>query len=200
MNGLNSLRVSVVIPVYNAADYVSEAVASALAQPETGEVLLVEDGSPDNSLTVCQGLAMEYPPVQLYQHPGGINRGAGPSRNLGIQQSACPYIAFLDADDFYLPARFTVPAQIFSADPECDGVYEAVGIHFEDEAGRERWLASSMAQVELTTMDRQVSPQESFQGINKRRFRTYPSGWSCHPALHPGKIRVDGRGHCRYPA
>lgn len=161
------ISVSVIIPVYNAAAYVSQAVESALAQPETAEVILVEDGSPDDSLQVCKALADTHEKVHLYQHTGGVNRGAGPSRNLGIQNSACPYIAFLDADDFYLPGRLTVPAQLFEQYPDCDGVYEAVGIHFENEAARARWLSSNMAQVELTTVIRKVEPEDLFKVLMK---------------------------------
>ena len=66
------MNISVIIPVYNAAKFVEEAVESALAQPETSEVILVEDGSPDNSFEVCRALTEKYPKVTLMQHPGGV--------------------------------------------------------------------------------------------------------------------------------
>ena len=160
-------KISVIIPVYNAAAYVTQAVESALEQPETGEVILVEDGSSDNSLEVCRMLADENPRVRLYQHPNGGNRGAGPSRNLGMAKSTCPLIAFLDADDFYLPGRFNIPVQLLAQDAECDGVYEAVGIHFENESARQRWTASNMRKVRLTTLARQVAPEELFKVLMK---------------------------------
>jgi GT2 family glycosyltransferase len=162
-----TLSVSVVVPVYNAASFVTEAVESALAQPETAEVILVEDASPDKSLDVCRALAERYDNVRLYQHPGGVNRGAGPSRNLGMEKSTHEFIAFLDADDFYLPGRFTVAGAIFGTNPECDAVYDAVGIHFDDERGRQRWLASNMAAVQMTTVTRQVSPEDLFAVLTK---------------------------------
>ena len=101
----DALEISVIIPVYNAAAYVRQAVESALAQPEVREVLLVEDGSPDNALEVCQQLAAEHQRVILLHHPNGENRGAGASRNLGMRNAHFPIIAFLDADDYYLPAQ-----------------------------------------------------------------------------------------------
>jgi len=118
------MQISVVIPVYNAAAFVREAVESALAQPETAEVVLVEDGSPDDSLAVCETLAAEYERVHLFRHPNGENRGAGASRNLGILNSRFEYIAFLDADDFYLPGRFSTARAVLAADPTLDGVLE----------------------------------------------------------------------------
>ena len=105
------MTVSVVIPVYQAAAFVEQAVESALAQPETGEVLLVEDGSGDGSLAECERLAAGDGRVRLLRHPNGENRGAGASRNLGIEQSTCPLVAFLDADDYYLLGRFAGPGR-----------------------------------------------------------------------------------------
>jgi len=164
---VSEFKVSVIIPVYNAARYVAQAVESALLQPETQEVMLVEDHSPDTSLDVCRELAQQYPQVHLLQHPGGVNRGAGPSRNLGIEKSNAPFIAFLDADDFYLPCRFARVRETFETDPTCDGAYEAVGIHFEEVAAQQRWLSSDMAQVRLTTLQNQVPADDLFRVLIK---------------------------------
>jgi glycosyltransferase involved in cell wall biosynthesis len=161
------IQISVVIPVYNAAKFVQQAVESALAQPETAEVILVEDASPDNSLEVCQEIADKYSNVYLFQHPNGQNRGAGPSRNLGIDKSNFPFIAFLDADDYYLPGRFSIPAQVFEGESRCDGVYEAVGIHFEDEEAKKRWNKSNMANVRLTCLTKVVPPEGLFRVLMK---------------------------------
>ena len=155
-------EVSVVIPVYNAAAFVTQAVESALAQPEVREVVLVEDCSPDDSLAVCRQLAEKYPQVNLFQHPGGVNRGAGPSRNRGITKSTCPFIAFLDADDFYLPGRFTADCAIFEQQADCDGVYDAVGMFFEDEASKDRWRDHSIAGDGITTLPPGVDPADLF--------------------------------------
>jgi glycosyltransferase involved in cell wall biosynthesis len=159
--------VSVIIPVYNAAGFVAQAVESALVQPEIAEVVLVEDGSPDNSLDICQALAAKYDKVHVCRHPDGANQGAGPSRNLGMMGTKCSFIAFLDADDFYLPGRFSIAKEIFNADPDCDAVFEAVGIQFENTEGEKRWLASDMAEVELTTLKKNVSPKELFRALIK---------------------------------
>lgn len=165
LNG--TFEVSVVIPVYNAASFVTQAVESALAQPEVREVILVEDCSPDDSLAVCRQLAGLYPQVKLFQHPGGVNRGAGPSRNLGITNSTCPYIAFLDADDFYLPGRFAVARSVFERQSDCDGVYDAVGMYYEDETSRERWHDHSIAGEGITTLPLGIDPVDLFTVLIK---------------------------------
>lgn len=156
-------KVSVIIAVYNAAEFIIQAVKSALAQPETAEVVLVEDGSTDNSLEVCQALVEKYEKVNLYQHPGGVNKGAPASFNLGIQKSTCEYLAILGADDYFLPERFLKASQIFHSTPMCDGVYEAIGIHFESDAAQKRWKKSKMHNEKLTTITRELSPDELFK-------------------------------------
>ncbi len=65
---MREFKFSVIIPVYNAAAYVRHAVESALAQPETAEVILIEDGSPDNALEICENLASEFEKVKLLRH------------------------------------------------------------------------------------------------------------------------------------
>jgi glycosyltransferase involved in cell wall biosynthesis len=163
--GKNLMQVSVIIPVYNAADFVRQAVESALMQPETGEVILVEDGSPDESWKVCQQLAAEYPKVRLYQHPGGANRGAGATRNVGIEKSSCEYIAFLDADDFYLPNRFATARRLFETSDDIEGVYDASAAHIENDVGKERWQASRRPLPRLITISRYIPPEELFTAL-----------------------------------
>ena len=149
-----------IIPVYNAAAYVSQAVESALAQPETAEVLLIEDGSPDNALEICQALACEHDKVRLLRHPSGENRGAGASRNLGMKNAKFDYIAFLDADDYYLPGRFSVASEVFRLDPACEGVYEAVAMQVESVEGMDRWQAAGKSDRQLQTMLPGIPPEE----------------------------------------
>ena len=157
------MMISVIIPVYKAEAYLQEAVESALSQPETGEVILVEDNSPDGSLKLCQALAEIHEKVRLLRHPNGENRGAGASRNLGIRKARHDFIAFLDADDFYLPGRFDISRQLFQSYPEIDGVYEAVGVHFESPAAKDRWFSSGGK--ELTTLSEKVKPEHLFDAL-----------------------------------
>ena len=126
--------VSVIIPVYNVAKFVEEAVKSALAQSEVGEVILVEDGSKDDSLAICEKLSAENEKVRLFTHPQCSNLGVCKSRNLGIRNAQFDFIAFLDADDWYLPNRFAREKVLF-ADPCVMAVYSVSAIRYPD--GRE---------------------------------------------------------------
>jgi len=149
--------VSVVIPVYNAERYVAEAVQSVLRQPRDVEAVLAEDGSQDGSLHVCRQLAARYPQVRLCRHPHGRNRGAAASRNLAIRRAAGKYVAFLDADDLYLPNRFERDIELMESDATVDGVYGAVATQFE--AGHRTMPGGDRA---ITTLDGPIEPSELF--------------------------------------
>ncbi|MCB0769131.1 MAG: glycosyltransferase family 2 protein [Flavobacteriales bacterium] len=158
-----SMQVSVVIPVYKAAAFVEDAVRSVLALREVHEVVLVEDGSPDNSLELCRRIEASDTRVRLVQHDGGVNKGAAASRNLGMREASSPFVAFLDADDRFLPERFVGDAQVFHAHPDADGVYNAIGVHYHDAEGQRRF--DQQFGSELTTVRRPMPPKELFPAL-----------------------------------
>lgn len=157
--------VSVVIPVYNAEAFLQSSVLSVVNNPCAHEILLIEDGSTDDSRRICDELAEVYDKVRVLCHPGNFNRGAGATRNLGLQQARCAFISFLDADDYYLPNRFDYPRLIFSQDDSVDGVYEAVGTEV---LGVE---AAVHREGKLTTVAPGVSPEELFSVLIRPGYR-----------------------------
>ncbi|MCG9793904.1 glycosyltransferase family 2 protein [Flavobacterium algicola] len=122
--------VSVIIPVYNCERFVAKAIESALVQPEVTEVVVVDDGSQDASLAICKALQLQDSRIKIFQHPNGVNKGRSASRNLALQNATGNYIAFLDADDYYLENRFINDFLIFQSNENCEGVYNAIGTHF----------------------------------------------------------------------
>ncbi len=177
-----AMPVSVVIPVYQAAAFVAQAVESALAQPETLEVILVEDASPDGSLRVCEALAKAHPAVRLFRHMGRP-RGPGASRNRGLREARGEWIVCLDADDYFLPGRFATARQILADNPTLDGVYEAMGSHFETPADEQRWRRHNADN--LTTMRRRVPPEELFEAMTPMGPHGYCglAGWVFRRAM-----------------
>jgi glycosyltransferase involved in cell wall biosynthesis len=159
-----NFKVSVVIPVFNAAPYIREAVQSALDQDQVAEVLLIEDGSTDGSLQICRELAAAEGRIVLINHDRGRNRGAAATRNAGIRAAASPYITFLDADDVYRPNRFAKAEEIFTTDLTCQGVYEAIGM---------LPARDPMNKPVLTTLQETYSPDELFYHISPVGNRGY---------------------------
>ncbi len=92
--------VSVVIPAYNAAPFIRRAIDSVLAQTwKKLEIIVVDDGSTDETAAIASSYGK---PVTLVQKPNG---GPSSARNLGIRKSRGDWIAFLDADDYWLPEK-----------------------------------------------------------------------------------------------
>ncbi|MEA5046221.1 MAG: glycosyltransferase [Petrimonas sp.] len=90
-------RVSVIIPVYNTEAYVEEAVRSIMNQTFRDlEIIIVDDGSTDNSLTVIKKLAIEDNRIAYYPQ---TNQGQSVARNVGIEKARGEYIYFMDSDD-----------------------------------------------------------------------------------------------------
>lgn len=155
------MKISVIVPVYNAEKFVTHAVESALSFDEVYEVILIEDQSPDNALEVCRQLALKYSRVKLFQHPDKANHGAAASRNLGIEKATGDFIAFLDADDYYQPNRFDAEKELFK-NPKVDGVYGALGVHYYSEKAKEQYYA--IYKDDLTTVYRKHPPKDVFPG------------------------------------
>lgn len=99
--------VSVIMIFRDADAFIAEAVESVHAQTYTDwELVLVDDGSSDASAGIAADYARRWPDrVRVLRHPGGGNRGMSASRNLGLAAAGGRYVAFLDADDAYLPDR-----------------------------------------------------------------------------------------------
>jgi len=105
-----SQRVSVIMPVFNAEKTLARAVASVQAQDYPDwELLLIEDGSRDRSAEICAGLAVADPRILYLQQPQ--NSGAAAARNAGMARAHGRYLAFLDADDEWLPQKLSSQLQ-----------------------------------------------------------------------------------------
>lgn len=157
------LDISVIIPVYNAGQFLEKSVESAVHFDEVKEIILVEDKSTDNSLEICRKLASENPKIKLFQHPDQGNHGAGATRNLGIEKATGSFITFLDADDYYLPNRFDAEKEIFN-DPKIEGVFGAIGVEYLTEKGRQEYQ-TKFKDAALTTVNYPAEGEEVFRGL-----------------------------------
>lgn len=100
------MKISVVIPVYNCEKWLDECIRSVLIHDRVAEVILVDDGSTDSSFKIAKQLASVEDRIKLLTHTNHRNQGRSISRNLAYRFAQSEWIAFLDADDYYLPNRF----------------------------------------------------------------------------------------------
>ena len=107
-------RVSVIMPVYNCDRYISQAIESILAQTyQSYEIIVIDDGSTDNTRLALQ----PYIDIEAIRYVYQENQGVSAARNHGINLARGELIAFLDADDFFLPDKLTAQVGVFDAQP-----------------------------------------------------------------------------------
>ncbi len=108
-----SFRVSVVIPAYNAARFLPEAIESVRRQTRpVHQIIVVDDGSTDDTKQVVAGLGQDV----TYVHQA--NAGVSSARNRGIQEATGDIVAFLDADDRWLPEKSEKQLAVFERNPQ----------------------------------------------------------------------------------
>jgi len=132
--GLNGKRppetatVAVVIPTFNQARFLSDAITSVLAQTrQADEIIVVDDGSTDDPAAVVA----QFPKVLLIRQE---NRGLSGARNTGLRNSTSSHVVFLDSDDRLMPKAIEAGLACIASRPDCAFVYG--GFHLISESGR----------------------------------------------------------------
>ncbi|MCA8992783.1 MAG: glycosyltransferase [Planctomycetaceae bacterium] len=131
---------SCIIPLYNAAAWLERAVRSLLDCGLSDlEIVMVDDGSTDESLAEAHRLQRVHEGIRVLQHPDKQNHGVSATRNLGIENSIGELICFLDGDDFVYPHRFEAAHAVLQSDVGIDGVYGTTKMVFESEEAQAGW-------------------------------------------------------------
>ena len=97
-------QLSVIVPNYNYAHFLDETLSSVMAQTlQDWELVVIDDGSSNDSLAVIGLFQATDSRVRLFTHPGHANKGLSASLQLGLSVARAPYVAFLEADDALAP-------------------------------------------------------------------------------------------------
>lgn len=120
-------KVSIIVPVYNAANYIEQTIQSILAQDyDNWELLLVENGSTDESGAKIQ--AFDDPRIRLIVMDGNV--GAANARNEGMRQANGTYVGYIDADDLWVPNKLSKQLHFMQ---EKGAAFAFTGYEFADE-------------------------------------------------------------------
>ena len=122
-------KITVVVPCFNGERFLSQALTSVLAQTvQACEVIVGDDGSTDGSIAIGRSFG---PAVHVVCHPDGGNHGLPATRNLVLREARGDFIAFLDADDMWLPDHIKHLVEALESDPQLAFVVDN-GIQFID--------------------------------------------------------------------
>jgi len=123
----NSPLISVIVPFLNEEKFLTDAINSVLNQDYSNwEVILVDDGSTDESTRIAKEFEEKFPDkIKYHHHQDHVNKGLSPSRNVGISRSNGALIAFLDADDIWKKEKLSNQVTIFNQYPQAEMIIEA---------------------------------------------------------------------------
>ena len=111
--------ISVLVTSYNYEKYIRQTLDSILAQTyKNYEVIIVDDGSTDNSVAVISDYVNKYKNFHLYQHDGGVNKGLPVSFKLGVEKAKGDYIAVLESDDYWTPNNLLEKVKMINKYPD----------------------------------------------------------------------------------
>lgn len=122
---MSAPKIAIVIPTYNRAETIGEAVASVLADPaEDFELIVVDDASTDGTAAVLAA----FGDPRLRHARLGTRGNGNAARNHGARLSTAPILAFLDSDDVFLPGRISRLLRFFEANPDVDAVLDGFSV------------------------------------------------------------------------
>lgn len=133
------MKVSFILPIYNVEKYLSECVKSILAQTYSDfEILLVDDGSPDNCPALCDEWAKKDSRIKALHKPNG---GLSDARNYGLDYAQGDYVVFVDSDDFWM-GRDSLEKliKVVDAHPECDFIGYNCSYYYSDTKTYTKWV------------------------------------------------------------
>ena len=180
--------VSVILPAYNGADVIGEAIQSVLDQTYTEvEVLVADDCSTDRTREVVRGFADSR--VRLFEH--GANRGPDAARFTALRASAGEIIAFLDQDDLFLPEKLAAHVQYLEAHPETGLTYNPF---FVTTAPGLRVQVISRPPTPLTLADLVLGfPLPPSTWVFRRHWALFDEIWDERTMLRGREVVVLGR-------
>ncbi len=173
----NNPLISVMMPTYNNAKYIKQALESIYAQNYSNiEIIVVDDGSTDNTKEILQ----QYKDIKYFYIE---HKGISVARNTALENAKGEYIAFLDSDDYWLPNKLNTQMQYFKDHPDCEIVFTKYENFFEDEKLKtnkramhekmmekflKQYLPSSIIKKEL--FEKYGNFDENFSGVEDTEF------------------------------
>ena len=184
--------ISVIIPVYNYAEYLLQAFWSIVNECKEMEIIIVDDGSTDNIKDVLDKITLPfaYPEKVIRIVSLGTNFGVSVARNAGLKISRGEYITFLDADDMRVPGSIALQKKYLDSHPKADVVFgEALeirgDIQHHEAVAKMRKLRIHPSEVNPQTVMYRRSVFEKFGGWYEKLSSGEDKEMSMRLGIHP---------------
>lgn len=126
MNNINP-KISIITASYNYEDYIKEAIESVMVQSyQDWELIIVDDGSKDNSLEVINSYAQKDARIKVFTHENNVNKGLIETIKLGLSNVCGDYVAFLESDDVWTKDYLEKKSQIIQQYPDTGLIFNSV--------------------------------------------------------------------------
>lgn len=130
---MEGLKISIITASYNYADFIKEAIQSVLNQTyQNWELIVVDDGSSDNSIEVIKEFCQKDERIKFFTHPQNVNKGLKKTILLGLENSSGEYVAFLESDDLWTKNHLEEKVKIAKKYPNAKVIFNDVEL-FGDE-------------------------------------------------------------------
>lgn len=155
------MKISVIMASYNYAQYLEEAINSVINQAyENWELIVVDDGSTDNSVEIIKSYCVKDSRIKLVQHVGAKNKGLKETILLGLELVTGDWIAFLESDDFFSPDNFSKKLEIIEKYPNINLIFNRVKLLEEKGYSNKRLIKGfTKKQKRLSNM---IFPRDMF--------------------------------------
>ena len=125
----NKKKLTVIVPLYNQEKYIKQCIESIMYQSYKNiDILIVDDGSTDNSYEICKKLAEQDKRIYIIQQE---NKGLSGARKTGIEYAGTDYVTFVDADDFIMPNAYAFAEEAMEKD--IDMIFFEISRYFDDD-------------------------------------------------------------------
>ncbi len=191
-------RISVIIPVYNTGSLLTRCVESlfvSVCDPDRFEILLIDDGSTDDSLAVAIALSENYPQLRVIAQ---ANQGLSGARNTGIDSAKGEYLWFVDSDDYVAPGSLSVLTDYLTSG-WFDILQFRMALRADDDGGYDSVSEIPLPAAEVTTgwqlLSKGYLPSSACSALYRRSF-LLSHGLRFNPCAYREDVEFTGRVFC----
>ena len=171
---MENIKISIVTASYNYAHFINETIQSVIAQTYSNwELIVVDDGSKDNSVDVIQEFCRKDGRIKLFQHENGVNKGLKETVLFGIEQATGDYVAFLESDDIWVENYLEEKVKIAKEFPQAKVIFNDVEL-FGDEVVIEEY--DKYFELNCKFLAKKKYPTNLFNGFS---FQNLVPTFSC---------------------